>query len=131
MGHDSAPATSTPKAGASDGATVAGDAMAGKRSQIESEPTVEPATVRTKLQIFTESGEPRSAGLEFTKEFTVRSVEPGGQAQQLGIQVGWQMVEFAGAAVADSKFKLKRVKKTLVEAGAREYEIVWRKSTSA
>ncbi len=61
MGDDGAPATSTPKAGASDGATSTGDAMAEKRSQIESEPTEEPATARTKLQIFTESGEPRSA----------------------------------------------------------------------
>ncbi|CAD7929319.1 unnamed protein product [Amoebophrya sp. A120] len=102
----------TPESGVSPPAAPAEDAK--KESII----------VRTKMQIFTESGESRSAGLDFTKEFAVKTVEPGGQADEQGIKVGWQMVEFAGTAVGE-KFKLKRVKKALVESGATEYEIAW------
>ncbi|CAD7924391.1 unnamed protein product [Amoebophrya sp. A25] len=80
--------------------------------------------VRTMMQIFAPDGSSRSAGLDFAKDWSVKSVEAGGQAAELGIQVGWQMLEFNKVPV-EKGFKLKTVKRALIESGANEYEIVW------
>eukprot|EP00392_Amoebophrya_sp_AT5.2_P008185 g8204.t1 len=86
----------------------------------ESNPNVKATT----LQIYDAAGESRSAGLDFTKDWYVKSVDAAGQAAELGIQAGWKMVQFHDTAVV-GKFKLKNVKKALVESGATDYVIMW------
>jgi len=119
-GAGSAAACQTPGSAASASPGSASSVSPPVTPYAESNPNVKATT----LQIYDAAGESRSAGLDFTKDWYVKSVDAAGQAAELGIQAGWKMVQFHDTAVV-GKFKLKNVKKALVESGATDYVIMW------